>query len=267
MVAAKSIPSVSRVASNEIYLTGIQQLPLDGVGYRVVHGAEKFRQAHLINNQTIDELRRLIPYAPLHNPTNTEGILAARRSFPDLTHVAVFDTTFYAIDQVVPTKLKIRHYDFYGPSHKYVAKMAAEHLKSDLADLGIISCHPGNGASVCVIEFGQSIETSLGMTPVEGPSGIRLHTRDLETRADGDDRAHLAITVFCHRVKKYIGAYAVVMGENRDSTRRRILQHLQFLALHLDEDLNAKVQLNSTTPVIPLQRIELAYPRVRDRDK
>ena len=107
MVAAKSIPSVSRVASNEIYLTGIQQLPLDGVGYRVVHGAEKFRQAHLINNQTIDELRRLIPYAPLHNPTNTEGILAARRSFPDLTHVAVFDTTFYAIDQVVPTKLKI----------------------------------------------------------------------------------------------------------------------------------------------------------------
>jgi acetate kinase len=223
----------------ETVLNGIQQLPLDGVGHRVLHGGEQFRQAHLIDVQTIDELRRLIPLA--------------RRSLPDLAHVAVFDTAFhatlprraktYAIDQDVAIKLKIRRYGFHGSSHKYVAKMAAEHLESDLTDLRIISCHLGNGASVCAIEFGQSVETSMGMTPLEGLvmgtrsgdidpavvlelqrsgemsvdevddflnkngglkglSGIGSDMRDLEARAaDGDDRARLAITVFCHRVK------------------------------------------------------------------
>ena len=233
----------------ETVLNGIQQLPLDGV----VHGGEQFRQAHLIDDQKIDELRRLIPLAPLHNSANIEGILAARRSLPDLAHLAVFDTAFhatlprraktYAIDQDVAIKLKIRRYGFHGSSHKYVAKMAAEHLESDLTDLRIISCHLGNGASVCAIEFGQSVETSMGMTPLEGLvmgtrsgdidpavvlelqrsgemsvdevddflnkngglkglSGIGSDMRDLEARAaDGDDRARLAITVFCHRVK------------------------------------------------------------------
>ncbi len=291
----------------------VRASPIQGIGHRVVHGGEKFRQAKLIDEETIATLESLVPLAPLHNPANIEGILAARGAFPDLPQVAVFDTAFhatmprrattYAIDPDLASRLNIRRYGFHGPSHKYVALKAAEALSSELSELRIISCHLGNGASVCAIEFGQSVDTSMGMTPLEGLvmgsrsgdldpaivlelqrsgemtvdevddllnrrsgltglSGAGPDMRDIEERAaQGDDRARLAITVFCHRVKKYIGAYAAAMGgvdvivmtggigANSHSIRRRILQRLNFLGLNIDENLNADASPSADTPV------------------
>ncbi len=151
---------------------------LFGIGHRVVHGGEAFREPALINSEVIDTIQRLIPLAPLHNPANLLGIEVARQQAPHVPQVAVFDTAFhqsipvpafrYAIPQDLYEAHHIRRYGFHGTSHYYVAKQAAGILNRPLEALHLISLHLGNGASAAAIKDGHSVDTSMGMTPLEG---------------------------------------------------------------------------------------------------
>jgi acetate kinase len=151
---------------------------LSGIGHRVVHGGEQFKQPTLINKKVIDTIRRLIPLAPLHNPANLLGIEVAMQSAPEVPQVAVFDTAFhqsipahafrYAIPQDLYEAHHVRRYGFHGTSHYYVAKQAARLMGRPLKTLNLITLHLGNGASATAIRGGKSIDTSMGMTPLEG---------------------------------------------------------------------------------------------------
>ena len=279
-----------------------QEHKIDAVGHRVVHGGNKYSDAVRINSQVIDDIEHWSALAPLHNPRNLAGIRALMSAMSDIPHVAVFDTAFhatlprrastYAIDQKIAVKHKIRRYGFHGTSHQYVAQEAAKFMGRPLEELRLVSLHLGNGASACAIEYGRSVDTSMGMTPLEGLvmgtrsgdidagvllallrdefddmneldaflnnhsglrglSGLSNDLREIEAAAaGGEDSARLAITVFSHRARKYIGAYTAAMGgldaviltggigENSATLRHRILQRLDFLGITLDEDLN-----------------------------
>ena len=148
------------------------------VGHRVVHGGERFSEAVVINNDILEELESLSPLAPLHNPVNIAGIRAGLSIFPTIPHVAVFDTAFhstlpsyaflYALPYEYYEKYKVRRYGFHGSSHAYICLKASQYLKRRINELKIVSCHLGNGASLCAIEHGRSIDTSMGFTPAEG---------------------------------------------------------------------------------------------------
>ncbi len=151
---------------------------LFGIGHRVVHGGEEFREPTLIDKKVIDTIRLLSPLAPLHNPANLLGIEVAMQSAPDVPQVAVFDTAFhqsipmhafrYAIPQDLYEAHHVRRYGFHGTSHHYVAKQAARLMDRPLNSLNLISLHLGNGASAAAVKGGISIDTSMGMTPLEG---------------------------------------------------------------------------------------------------
>lgn len=151
---------------------------LYGIGHRVVHGGEVFHKPTLITAPVIETIREQIPLAPLHNPANLLGIEVTFERRPDIPQVAVFDTAFhqtipphaywYALPYELADSLHIRRYGFHGTSHQYVAKAAAQHLQQPLEDLNLITCHLGNGASVCAVRDGKSVDTSMGMTPLEG---------------------------------------------------------------------------------------------------
>jgi len=151
---------------------------LDAVGHRVVHGGEKFSEAVRITNAVIEEIRALIPLAPLHNPANLEGIEILHTHYPELTQIAVFDTAFhssmeeyvyrYALPYDLSDRLHIRRYGFHGTSHAYVAKEAAKMLNKEADAVNLITLHLGNGASVTAIKEGKSVDTSMGLTPLEG---------------------------------------------------------------------------------------------------
>jgi acetate kinase len=295
----------------------LESLPDDtdvvGVGHRVVHGGKEFDRTTLIDDEVEATIEELIPIAPLHNPNNLAGIRAARKIFGDLPHFAVFDTAFhrtmpnrakaYGISREVAEQHDIERFGFHGVSHGFVARRAAEFMGEDVRDLRIVTCHLGNGCSLAAVEYGRSIETSMGLTPLEGVvmgtrsgdvdpgalihllrqegwdvdrvddllnrnsglkglSGVSNDLRDIEARAaDGDDRCRLAIQVFAHRVRKYIGAYAAVMGgvdaivftagigQNSALMRHRIAQRLDFLGARIDEDKNREVSLDDESPV------------------
>jgi acetate kinase len=151
---------------------------LAAVGHRVVHGGTLFTEATVITDQVEEEIDELSRLAPLHNPINLEGIRAARKALPDVPHVAVFDTAFhrtlapeaytYAIDAALAEKHAIRRYGFHGTSFKYVSARTAAFLGRPLDELRMIILHLGNGASACAIRGGVSVDTSMGMTPLEG---------------------------------------------------------------------------------------------------
>lgn len=151
---------------------------LTAIGHRVVHGGEKFSSPTLITADVIAGIRAMIPLAPLHNPANLLGIEAALKLMPDIPQVAVFDTAFhqtladYAYRYPLPNHFYadhgVRRYGFHGTSHAYVAKLAAKHLGKNLAEINLITLHLGNGASVAAIAGGVSVDTSMGMTPLEG---------------------------------------------------------------------------------------------------
>lgn len=151
---------------------------LDGIGHRVVHGGEVFRKPTLIDEKVIDTIRELIPLAPLHNPANLLGIEVTLQQAPGVPQVAVFDTAFhhampeYAYRYAIPEDLykahQVRRYGFHGSSHRYVARQAAQYLESPLSTLNMITLHLGNGASMAAVAGGISIDTSMGMTPLEG---------------------------------------------------------------------------------------------------
>jgi acetate kinase len=302
-------------------LEGIQ---INGIGHRVVHGGKRFDRPVVITPEVIQTIEEVSGLAPLHNPVNLVGIKIAKEIFGNLKHVAVFDTSFhqtmpkraytYALPKDLREKYDLRRYGFHGTSHQYVADLAARHLQTDLKALRIITCHLGNGASVAAVEYGRSVETSMGLTPLEGlvmgtrsgdiDPGILVHIakeenlsiselnellnkksgltglstigndlRDIvEKAADGHEDCRLAIQVFAHRLRKYIGAYAAVMGgvdaivftggigENSVVVRHRASQRLDFLGALINEDKNQDIDLSTTNPV---QEFSMNHSRVK----
>jgi acetate kinase len=293
--------------SPEAKVTGVQSLAdIHAVGHRVVHGAEKFTMSVLINDEVIDGIEDCIELAPLHNPANLKGIYAARELMGhSIPQVAVFDTSFhstmpeisylYAIPYPLYRRHKIRRYGFHGTSHRYVAYRYRQLVGKSREEINIIALHLGNGCSTCAIKNGESIDTSMGMTPLEGLvmgtrcgdldpsvidflshkegmslneidnllnkqsgllgiSGLTNDMRDLldEEREHQDRRAKLAIDIFCHRTRKYIGAYLAEMGgaeaiiftggigENSPVVRARICAGLEWFGIEIDESLNAQ---------------------------
>ncbi len=279
----------------------IDESELFGIGHRVVHGGEVFRAPTVIDDAVIAAIRELIPLAPLHNPANLLGIEVARARFPSVPQVAVFDTAFHqtlpphAYHYAVPydwyTEHHVRRYGFHGTSHAYVARKTAQHLSQSLADLNLIILHLGNGASAAAVKGGRSIDTSMGMTPIEGlVMGTRCGDTDpalpfyllrqtgmsaeeieaalntasglkgicgvndmreiLDRASKGDDRAALAIEMFCYRIKKYIGGYTAVLGrvdaivftggigENAPPIRQRVCEGLEHLGIVVDRTKN-----------------------------
>jgi acetate kinase len=177
--------------------SGIDLGAIRAVGHRVVHGGTKFHSPTLITDAVLAEIERLAELAPLHNPPNAIGIEVARADFPDLPHVAVFDTGFfhslpqaaatYAIDRDVAAEYGIRRYGFHGTSHEYVSRQVAVLLDADPAELNTIVLHLGNGASASAVHGGVAVETSMGLTPLEGlvmgtrcgdiDAGVLMHLR------------------------------------------------------------------------------------------
>ena len=166
--ALEKIPSILKENTYEDF---------DAIGHRIAHGGEAFLESCLIDSAVISAIESCVPLAPLHNPPNLAGIRIAQKSWPDLPQVAVFDTAFHqtmpqkAVTYAVPQEwrdLGLRRYGFHGTSHKYVMQRTAEELSKSPEDLKIISCHLGNGASICAIDRGASVDTSMGMTALEG---------------------------------------------------------------------------------------------------
>lgn len=235
---------------------------IKAVGHRTVHGGDKFDSTVRITDEVIDTLVELSPLAPLHNPPGITAIRAAQTILPDVPHVAIFDTAFfahlpaaaysYAIDAETAKRLKIRRYGFHGTSHNYVSHKMAETLGKPYDELKMIVCHLGNGASISAIKGGIPVETSMGLTPLQGlmmgtrsgdidpgihaylyRSGMSIDEidnllnkksglfgmagandmRDVARKAEeGDENAQLALDVYVHRLVFYIGAYMGVLG-------------------------------------------------------
>lgn len=273
------------------------------VGHRVVQGGSRFIAPTLIDDSVTHAIAELSALAPLHNPANVEGIRAAQAAFPDVPHVAIFDTAFhqtlspaaytYAIDPELAEQYGVRRYGFHGTSHKYVSEQAAAFLGRPLEELNQIVLHLGNGASMCAVRGGLSIETSMGMTPLEGlvmgtrsgdidPAALfHLHRqagmdvaeldellnrksgllgmtgtrdmRDVTSAAEqGGDAASLALDVYCHRIRHYVGAYLAQLGrvdtivftagvgENSAIVRSRALVGLEGLGISVDPVRNGE---------------------------
>ena len=151
---------------------------ITGTGHRVVHGGETFASSALVTEEVLKEIDKLAAFAPLHNKANATGIRSFQEAIPTATTVAVFDTAFhqtmpetsflYSIPFRYYKEHGIRKYGFHGTSHNYISKETATFMKQDVKDLRIISCHIGNGASICAIKDGKSLDTSMGFTPLEG---------------------------------------------------------------------------------------------------
>jgi acetate kinase len=181
-------PSGRAADHEEALRLAFQQLAEDGkdlkssgllaVGHRVVHGGKDFYRPTLIDDDVVADLDKLSDLAPLHNPPAVQGIKVARKLLPDVAHIAVFDTAFfhhlpaaaatYAIDRDLAERWQIRRYGFHGTSHRYVSEQAAAFLDRPLQDLNQVVLHLGNGASASAIAGGQPVDTSMGLTPLEG---------------------------------------------------------------------------------------------------
>ncbi|MEU2556613.1 acetate kinase [Streptomyces sp. NPDC003388] len=157
---------------------GLDSPELAAIGHRVVHGGMFFTEPTLIDDAVLTEIERLIPVAPLHNPANLTGVRTAKALRPDLPQVAVFDTAFhttmpesaarYAIDPRIADRHRIRRYGFHGTSHAYVSRRTAKLLGKDPSEVNVIVLHLGNGASASAVEKGRCVDTSMGLTPLEG---------------------------------------------------------------------------------------------------
>ena len=151
---------------------------IEAVGHRVVHGGEKFAASTILTEEVINVIEECNDLAPLHNPANLIGIRACQELMPNVPMVAVFDTAFhqtmpdlaymYGLPYEYYEKYSVRRYGFHGTSHSYVSKRVAEFLGKDVADLKTIVCHLGNGSSICAVDGGKSVDTSMGLTPLEG---------------------------------------------------------------------------------------------------
>ncbi|GAB2737615.1 acetate/propionate family kinase [Nocardioides pakistanensis] len=166
------------LAAFEKHGPSLDGLDLAAIGHRVVHGGDRFADPVVIDEELVAKVRELIPLAPLHNPANLEGIEVARRIFPDLPHVAVFDTAFhqtlpehaytYAVPLAWRDEHHVRRYGFHGTSHCFVSREAARLLGQEPEEVNVIVLHLGNGASATAVAGGRSVDTSMGLTPLEG---------------------------------------------------------------------------------------------------
>jgi acetate kinase len=173
-----SIPNAGHSEAMAAVLGKIEGYHVGAVGHRVVHGGEAFSESVLIDGETLAAIRDCVPLAPLHNPANLAGIEEARSRFPDLPHVAVFDTAFhqtmppraflYALPHELYERYKVRRYGFHGTSHRFVSAEAARLLGKAPEDLQLITAHLGNGCSACAVKGGHSVDTTMGFTPLEG---------------------------------------------------------------------------------------------------
>ncbi len=278
---------------------------IKAIGHRVVHAGTKFSESVRIDDQVIAAVEECVELGPLHNPPNLAGVYACAEIMPGTPQVAVFDTAFgqsmpphayhYAVPHELHSKYSLRRYGFHGTSHRYVSLVAAQMLEErgiTRGDQKLITCHLGNGCSMTAVSGGRCIDTSMGLTPLEGLvmgtrsgdidpaaiwfimehehidtdevdvllnkksgllglSGVSSDMRDVLAAADdGNERAQLALDVYCYRVRKYGGAYAAALGglhalvftagvgENSPVIRARCTEGLQFLGLELDASAN-----------------------------
>jgi acetate kinase len=281
---------------------GLEAGRIAAIGHRVVHGGERFSAPARIDAEVREAIRELAALAPLHNPANLIGIEVCRDAFPGVPQVAVFDTAFhqtlppqafrYAVPEAWYRSLGVRRYGFHGTSHRYVAERAAEALGRPLATLNLITLHLGNGASAAAIRAGVCVDTSMGLTPLEGlvmgtrsgdldpaiplfvqrEAGLAAGAVDAALNEDaglqglagtsdmrellaresaGDERAALALELYCYRIRKYVGAYTAVLGrvdalvftggvgENAARVRSLACAGLEGLGIALDERANA----------------------------
>ncbi len=282
---------------------------ISAVGHRVVHGGDAYSHPVIIDEDVIRDIDKFSRLAPLHNPPNLMAIKESIRLMPKVPQVAVFDTGFhqtmprhaylYGLPYALYEEDRIRRYGFHGISHNYVALKAAAYLKRNFREMKIITCHLGNGASICAVDHGRSVDTTMGLTPLEGLimgtrcgdvdpstaihlckekgfsldevyeilnrqsglkglSGISSDLREIEERANkGDERALIAIQVFCYRIRKYIGAYTAALGgldvlvftggigEGSAWVRGLSCQGLAPMGIHVDS------VLNKTAPASP----------------
>ena len=280
-------------------LESLNDLP--AVAHRVGHGGN-YKEAVVVTQEVIDEVRRMTPMVPLHHPAMIKEIQECKIRMPHALHVAVFDTSFH---RTIPDEAAIyglpyhyfaergyRRTGFHGHSHQYVSGKAAEFLGKSVDELKIISCHLGNGASITAVDRGRSIDNTLGMTAVEGLimgtrsgdvdpglipiimnedslsaddligllykksglhgiSGVSRDMREIEATAEqGNEQAALALNAFCYKVKRYIGAMLMVLGDcdalvfaggigvNSGSVRWKSLQGAESLGFRIDEAKN-----------------------------
>ena len=272
------------------------------VGHRVVQGGELFTASAVINDEVIAAIEKNVQLAPLHNPANLMGIYACQKIMPNTPMVAVFDTAFhqtmppksylYGVPMEYYERLRVRRYGFHGTSHRYVSQRAAVILGRPIEELRLVTCHLGNGSSMAAVQFGKSVDTSMGMTPLEGVimgtrsgnvdpavlqfimnhenldinemldilnkksgflgiSGISSDMRDVEeAAAKGDRNAQISIDMLYQGIKKYIAAYAAVMGgvdaviftagigENGIEMREKVMEGFEFLGAKIDVEKN-----------------------------
>nr|WP_275976055.1 acetate kinase [Geothrix oryzisoli] len=201
----------------------LHETPVHAVGHRVVHGGPKYGDSVLVTDEVLQDIQDFAIYAPLHNPANALGIRVARETFPDVPHVAVFDTAFhhnipdhartYGIPYELSQKYGIRRYGFHGTSHAYVAARTAILLCRPLRSLKVITCHIGNGTSICAVGQGKSMDTSMGMTPLQGViMGTRCGTIDpsvVEMLMEHEHLDYAAITDLLNKKSGLLGISGV----------------------------------------------------------
>ena len=286
---------------------------IGAVGHRVLHGGEYFKKSTLVTDEVIEKLKEIIPLGPLHMPANIMGIEVARKLMPNVPQAIVMDTAWhqtmdeaafmYAVPYSWHKDYNVRRYGFHGTSHLYCAKRAAVLLGKENKDTNVIIMHIGNGASGCAVKNGVCIDTSMGLTPLEGlvmgsrsgdmdpaiipymcknlgvtaaemdtllnkKSGLigicgKSDRRDVQAAAKAGDRnAQLGIDMEIHRIKKYIGAYAALLGrvdavvftagvgEMGDHIRKGALSGLENFGIKLDEKKNALSHCRNTETCI-----------------
>ena len=275
---------------------------IGAVGHRVLHGGDKFTASCIIDQACKDAIRECIPLGPLHNPANLMGIEACEKVMPGTPMVAVFDTAFhqtmpekaymYGVPYEYYEKYHIRRYGFHGTSHRFVSARAIELLGLKGKPSKIVVCHLGNGSSLSAVVDGKCVDTSMGLTPLEGVlmgsrsgdidpavveciannehlttsevltilnkksgllglSGVSSDMRDVYNAADeGNERAKMTLDIWAHKVKKYIAAFAAVMGgldaviftagigENDKRSRASAVEGLEFMGIKLDPERN-----------------------------
>lgn len=277
---------------------------LDGIGHRIVHGGAHFTKATELTTEVIEVIRNAAVLAPLHNPAGLIGVEASLALYPELPQIAVFDTAFhqsmparayrYAVPEHLYTEHHVRRYGFHGTSHMYVSRKAAEFTNLPVDDSCWLIAHLGNGSSTCAVVNGESHDTSMGLTPLEGlvmgtrsgdidPSlpnhlhrtlgwdlakiecvltkesgllGLSGLSNDMRTLLEasqaGNDKATLAIEVFCYRLAKSLAGMACALprldglvftggiGENADAIREKTLSYMPLFNFKLNNEANKK---------------------------